>query len=78
MKTKSEATFSETTAGKPTFLLEGIALSEEDKLRNFDELQKLCEELEEKVVCYEQRCQYIKNQVKLSEQSKLKKKKKTS
>ena len=76
MRIKSESNFPETLDGKPTFLLEGISLSDDDKLKNFDELKRLCEEMEKKAVCYKQRCDYIQSQVKLSEQSKAKTKKK--
>ena len=78
MKIKSEESLLRTTDVPDTFLQKGISLSDEEKLRNFAEMKKLCEEMEEKAVCYQRRCDYIQGQVKLSEQEKSQKKKKKS
>ena len=76
MKIKSEENLLRATNGPATFLQEGISLSDEEKLRNFDELKKLCEEMKEKALCYQRRCDYIQGQIKQSEQEKTHKKKK--
>ena len=75
MKIKSEAKMEESV---PSFLLEGISLSDADKLQHFEELQKLCEEMEEKVSCYQRRCDYVQGKIKMSEQNKSRKKKKSA
>ena len=60
----------------PSYLQDGVNLSEKEKLAKFDDLKTLYEEMVEKVACFEMKCEYIDKEISMHEINKAKLKKK--